>query len=183
MLNRLRSLKLSWIDIALVLLLVVGAVTVSTTSQANVNAEQENTRLEARAKAAALNLSEAEKEINLEELRQSLEEAQSALEQQPFPTLTEVAEFTNQTMQYSEENNVIIVAWSSNNTTIGLGARKYYAISHSLDVDGKPDALISFIRTLTHASVTPTIKNMNITQIRPSEGIWRMSLELAIYYR
>lgn len=179
MLNRLRR---SWLDIALVIILLVAAAIAFSVSQAKPNAEREMTRLEGRISAAELNLNKIEKETNLESLRQSLEQAQSALAQNPFPSQAEAEAVTDHIMQYAQKNNITIVAWSSSPTSISLKAKKYPAIRHSLVAEGEAYALKSFIKALTHGSVLPVIQSMDITQVRDKKGIWQMKLEILVYY-
>ena len=175
--------RLSWVDIALVILLVVGAVFFFFSSRGNADLEQEKAGLEIRGRATELDLSKAEKEIDLESLRQSLEQAQSALAESPLPSEAEATAATDLIMQYADENNITIARWDSGYTSISLKERKYSAIRHSLSIEGKADALVSFIEGLTQGTVAPTVQSMDITAVEGTEDLWQMMLELLVYYR
>lgn len=191
----LKRLRRSWVDITLVIVLVAAAAVAFSFLQANTEAVQEAARLETRIKVAELDLSDAkkaseavsanlsanltEKEANLETLRQTLEQAQSALAENPFPSEAEAVALTNEILQYAEKQDITIAAWTSSYTSI----EKYRAIRHSLSAEGKVYGLISFIEALTHASVTPVVQTMDITSVEGKKGIWHTKLEVTIYYR
>lgn len=169
-------------DIALVIVLVVGAIAVFYLNQANTKAKDEETKLESRLKAAQVNLSQAEKEaVNLEELRRRLEQAKSALQQVPFPTLTEAVAVDDSILQYAEKNKLSIIVWHSNQTSVTLRAKAYSVIRHSLSVTGTADALISFVKDLTQAiPLVPVIGSLEFHEVNPGKGIWQLNLELSV---
>lgn len=175
--------RLSWVDIVLVVILVVGTAIVFPLSQSNTSTAQEKVRLETSLRAAGLNLSEAERETDLEGLRQSLEQARSALAQSPFLREVEAIAVTDKLQQYAEENNITIASWDSGYTSISLRGREYAAISHSLSTAGKSGDLVSFMEALTQASVASVVQSIDITGVEGQQDSWQMMLELLVYYR
>ncbi len=165
--------KYSLLDIALVALVLLAGVIVFSTLRTNTNLEQEQAELESRVKLGELNLSEIEK----------LEQAQSAQGNDSFPSETEAVEFTNQVAQYAVKTKATIVTWSSVSTSTTLRDREYPAIKHSLQAEGSLSALISFVETLTRAPVTPAVQHMDINLVNEKDDIWRLALELVVYYR
>lgn len=174
--------RLSWVDVTLIIMLVIGAVITFSASQTKSDSEQEKVRLEARSRAAELNLGEAGKGATLESLRQSLEQARSALAKTTLPGEADAIAVTAQILQYAEENNIAITRWDSGYTSTSRQDRTYSAISHSLSVEGKADNLIGFSEVLTNASVVPVVQYMNITGVEGKNNILQMELELLVYY-
>lgn len=166
----LKRWRLFWIEIILILLLVGGAIAYFPLSQTNTNAEQEKTRLETRLRATQLNLNE-------------LEQAPSVSTEKLFHNQAETIAVTSQIMEYAENNKVNITRWDFSYTTTTLEARQYSAIRHNLFADGTTNALTGFVEALPHSLVAPVIKNMNTTQVEEGGNIWRINLELLVYYR
>src|SRR3989338_2321261 len=135
--------KLSLLDIALIIILVVGAVITRSQFQAKSNLEEETTRLETRARADEVTISQTEQEVDLDSLHQSLQQAQLALAENSLPSEADAIAVTKQIMQFALENNVTITNWDSSYISVEQETRKYSAISHSLSVEGKEDALIA----------------------------------------
>ncbi len=179
MVNRRR---LPWVDIALIIMLVVGAVIVFSQSQADTNAKQEKTRLETRIRVAEITLSQMEQETNLESLRQNLEQAQLALAEIHFPSEIDAIAVTDNIIQHANEYNITISRWNTSYTSATLKEKNYSAISHSLRAEGEAYALTRFVEALTKESAAPVIQNMNISEVTESENIWQIELELLVYY-
>lgn len=183
----LDRLKLSLMDIVLIILLVAGAALFYQLSQSNTEVEQENARLEIRHRAAQLDLSEADKAATVEDLRQRLEKTRSTLTKTSLPGEADAIAFTSQILKSAERNNVIIGKWDSSYTSVDLNGLTYYAIKHSLSAVGNADALIGFIKSLTQTSVATAIQDMNINGIEKKEeeegeDLWQMGMALLVYY-
>ncbi len=129
-----KRLKLSWLDIVLVIIFVGMGVVTFSTSRANANAQKEKVRLDARLTAAELNLSQIE-EVNLEALRHALQQAQATLGKDPFPSEAEAVAFNSDILQSAEGNNVNIIIWNSSYTPTVRRGRGYAIIRHSLNVE------------------------------------------------
>jgi len=175
--------KLSRIDITLLIILVLGAVIALSFSQTNADAQQEKANLETRLRAAQLNLSEVEKMVDLESLRQSLEEAHSASDKNWLPSKTEAMGVSNQILRNAEINNVTIAKWDYNYSSVGLRTGRYVILRHSLSADGKSDDLIKFITALTSGTVALVVQDIDISKIGgEEEALWQMQLQLLVYY-
>ncbi len=179
MVNRLKRF---WLDIVLVIIVVLGATIVTSQFQANTDAKQEKARLETRTRATQITISQVEKEIDLESLSQSVEQARSALSENPFPNETEAVAATDQIMQEAKDNHVTITDWDSSYTSDTLNQRKYPAISHSLTAEGEATALTRFVKALTTGSKPLVIQNITINEVSGRANIWQMKLELLFYY-
>ncbi|MBI4180959.1 MAG: hypothetical protein HY528_03425 [Chloroflexi bacterium] len=175
--------RLPWVDIALVVILVLGGIITFSASQAKSNSEQVQIGLETRRRAVELDLGEARKGATLESLSQSLEQARSALAKNTLPAEADALAVTAQILQYAKENNITITRWDSSYTSIALQGRTYSAISHNLNVEGKADNLISFSEALAHASIAPVVQDIKISGIEGESDRFHIDLELLVYYR
>lgn len=175
--------RLPWVDVILLVLLVMGAVVIFSASPGKSNSEEEKVRLEAQSRAVELALSDAAKGATLEGLRQSLEQARSALSKTSLPGEAEALAVTPQILQYAKKNNITITVWDSGSTATSRQERTYSAVSHSLTVEGRVANLIAFSEVLTQASVVPVVLKMDITGVEGKKDILQMELELLIYYR
>ncbi len=177
-----KKLKLPSIDIVLAIVLVAAAVTAVSTFRSNANMEQEKVRLEARARATEQNAIGAEKEANLESLSQALERVRADLGDNPFPSEQKARAFVDEVAQFAQTNGVIIITWNHSYTSVALKAGRYPAMTHSLTLEGNPNSLISFLDAATHAAARPLVQNMNMSVVTAKEDVWRMGLELVVYY-
>ncbi|MBI4296479.1 MAG: hypothetical protein HY667_05125 [Chloroflexi bacterium] len=174
--------KYSLLDIALVALVLVGGLFPFLTMRANAGLEKEHVKLESRAKAGEVNLSEVEKGIDLEALRQSVQRAREAQGKTTLPGEAQAVGFAGQIVKRAEEKKIAIVTWSFVYTDTAIKDIEYPAIKHNLQLEGKADALISYVEALGQ-SASPAVQRMDMSLVNAKDGIWRMGLELNVYYR
>ncbi len=174
--------RLSWVDITLVIILVRGALVTKSALQTKTSLEQEKTRLENRRRAAEVTVSTAGQAIDLESLRQSVEQARSALAQSTLPGEFDAIAVTAQILKCAKETNITITRWDTSYTSGSLNGRTYSAIKHSLSVEGSTESLIKFSKALTLASIAPVVPNINITGVE-GQDLWQVEMELLVYYR
>ncbi len=175
--------RLSWVDITLVIILVLGALVTRSSSQTKTSLEQDETRLENRRRAAEVTLGTAGQAIDLESLRQSVEQARSALAESTLPIEFDAIAVTAQILKSANETNITITRWDSDYTSTSLNGKTYSAISHGLNVEGNAEALIKFSKALTLASIAPVVQNVRITRIDVEANRWQLEMELLVYYR
>ncbi len=178
-----KHLKLPSVDIVLAIVLVAMAVTALSVFRLNTNTEQERIRLEARARTTEQSAIGAEKEANIESLSQALEQARLASGENPFPSEETTRKCVDEFAQFAQTNGVIIITWNHSYTSVALKTRSYPAMTHSLTLEGKPDSLIGFLDAVTNAPARPLVQNMNMSAVTAKEDVWRMGLELVMYYR
>ncbi len=177
-----KHLKLPSVDIVLAIVLVAMVMTAVATFQLNTNAEGERIRLEARTRTTEQNAIRAEKEANLESLSQALEQARLAPGENPFPSEEKSRACVDEFAQFAQTNGVIIITWNHSYTSVALKTRRYLAMTHSLTLEGKPDSLTSFVEAVTHAPARPLVQNMNMSVVTAKDDVWRIGLELVVYY-
>lgn len=175
--------RLSRLDTALIIVLIVAAVIAFFLGRTKADAGQELARLEVRASAAQINLSEVDKGIDQEALRQSLEQAQEALAESPFPNEAEAAAVTVQILRYAKANNITIVQWDSGYTSARLGGTTYSALSHTLSATGTADAVTRFVKALTRGSASLAVGTLNISAVTGESDLWEIELGLLVYFR
>lgn len=175
--------RLSWVDIILVVILVIGALVTKSALQTKTSLEQEKTRLENRRRAAEVTVSTAGQAIDLESLRKSVEQARSALAQSTLPGEFDAIAVTPQILKSAKETNITITKWDTGYTSTSLNGKTYSAIRHSLSVEGNAESLIKFSKALTLASITPVVQNVGITKAEGEGSLLQIEMELLVYYR
>ncbi len=178
----LKYKKLSPVDRVLLLVLVVMVVAVFSVFRWRASTEGERIKLETRVQTTEQNAIAADKEANLESLTQALEQAQLALGDSPFPTEEKARAFVDEIAKFSQMNNVVIVTWNQRYSSVASKMSKYPVMTHSLTLEGKPDSLTNFVNAVTHAPASPLVQNMNMSVVTAKEDVWRMELELVVYY-
>lgn len=175
--------RLSWVDITLVIILVIVALVTKSALQTKTNLEQDKTRLENRRRVAEVNLGAAGQAIDLESLRQSVEQARSTLAQSTLPGEFDAIAVTAQILKSAKETNITITRWDSSYTSTSLNGRTYSAIRHGLSVEGSAEALTKFSKALTLASIAPVVQNVGITRLEGEGNPYQVEMELLVYYR
>ncbi|MBI2830428.1 MAG: hypothetical protein HYX81_04635 [Chloroflexi bacterium] len=177
--TRLR--RYSRLDMALVALALVGGFVLSSGMRTNANMEGEQVKLEARVKASEVNLSELERAADLDALRQSIQQLQSLQTKTDFLSEVQAMEFGDRIVQRADENKVTIITWSSVYAEKAIQGIEYHTISHNLQVEGTADALISYVEALKQSTV-PVVQQMELNVVNAKDGLWRLRVELIIYY-
>lgn len=178
----LKGKKLSRVDIVLLSMAVITAVAVIFAFRWKANTDGERIRLETQAGTAGQNAIEAENKDDLESLSQALAKAQLALSENPFPSEEEATACTNQFAQFAQTNSVAIIAWNHSYSPADLGTRNYPAIIHSLTLTGKPNSLANFVAAVTNLAASPVVQNLKMSAITTNDTVWRMELQLIVYY-
>ncbi len=177
-----KHLKLSSVDIVLAIVLVATAVTAVSAFRMKANAEQEKIRVETRVRTTEQNVTAVEKEADLEGLTRALEQARAALGDNTFPREEKTRACVDEFAQFAQMNSVAIITWNHSYTSVALKTRRYRAMTHSLTLEGKPDSLTSFVEAVTHAPARPLVQNMNMSVVTAKDDVWRIGLELVVYY-
>lgn len=175
--------RLSWVDITLVIILVIGVLVTRSALQTKTNLEQEKTSLENSRRAAEVTVSTAGQAIDLESLRQSVEQARSALAESTLPAEFDAIAVTAQILKSAKESNVTINRWDSSYTSASLNGRSYSAIRHGLSVEGNAESLIKFSKDLTLASIAPVVPKISMARVDGEGNLLQVELELLVYYR
>jgi len=195
--------KILRLNTALIILLAAVVAMGLFLFQENAGLQQERARLETELRASEMRITMGEhdtvrlkseirlelleepdpgqKEALMEALRRRLEQALDIAN--PFPSRAEAVGVTDQIGRYVRQNNLIITRWRSGDTSTLLEERSYPAISHSLEIEGRVDALIDFIEELIRLPVALVIRRIDIRLHEEKEGFWRMRLEMVVHYK
>lgn len=199
--------RLPILDVGLIILLIAVIAGGLYLSLANAELLQEKSALETRLRASQIRLGQTEEEMvafelrireamdlaqeeldlnqweaHLEALRRRLEEARQAPDVNPFLDEAEAAGVTRQIGRYARKHDIAITRWHLVHTSTTFREKIYPAVRHSLYIEGQADASIDFLQALIHLPVPPVIESMDITRVPAEEDVWRMRIEMMVFY-
>jgi Tfp pilus assembly protein PilO len=107
-----------------------------------------------------------------------MEETRAVIDQNRFPRTAEVENLVLSLAQAADERGVRVTSSSSNRQQELLSGRSYNVVENSLEMRGRVDDLVSFMRFLEERTVeTLEVRSINL---RLEAGVWILTIQIRI---
>lgn len=173
--------KLGNLDFSFIAVIVVGLVLLFSFAQSNATAREEKALIASELSAAKIRLAQIENTSNSEQMESDLSSLKNQLTTLTafFPAREDCAELPFVLLEIAEQNELVILSYSSTWTTETIADLDYPVFSSQLSLAGDPENLTAFLGDITGSVYdTLVIKSMVLSS---SEETWNISLETALY--